>query len=116
MATTTTGTNLTPDIRSPEDVQSTKKKRKEKRWPRNPATGGLMPVDPNQGYTILQVAEYLGASHKFISETFKGWHKAGKDGVVYERKQRPGRIKCRAFMRIKGSAIIAWERERGARR
>ena len=122
MATTTTGTNLTPDIQPPGDPESPDKKkkrdkkRKEQHWPRNPATGSLMPVDPIQGYTILQVAEYFGASHKFISETFIRWHKAGKDGVIYERRLRPGRTRCYSFMRIKGSAIIAWERERGARR
>ena len=79
----TTGTSQT-DVRPLEHAESPEKPKKE-HWPRNAATDGLMPVDPNKWYTVLQVVEYTGTSHKYISETFIRWQQDGKEGVIRKR-------------------------------
>ena len=79
----------------------------------NPPPGGRplqFPIDPNRWYSVQEVALRYGTGDDFVRRTFRARRKNGHEGIKDKYEQKPG-IRRWGFVRIKGSALLAWEQE-----
>ncbi len=68
------------------------------------------PIDPNKWYSVKEVALRYSTGDDYIRRTFRARLKDGHEGIKDEYNQTPGKRRW-GFMRIKGSALLAWEQE-----
>ena len=66
------------------------------------------PIDPNKWYSVKEVALRYSTGDDYIRRTFLRLLQEGREGIVGRYDQKPGRRRY-LFMRIKGSALLAWE-------
>ena len=67
-------------------------------------------VDPNKWYSVQEAALRYSCGDDYVRRTFRARLKNGHEGIKDEYDQKPGKRRW-GFMRIKGSALLAWERE-----
>lgn len=68
------------------------------------------PIQPNQWYSVQEVALRYSCGDDYIRRTFRERKKNGYPGIKDEYKQKPGRRRW-GFMRIQGAALLEWEKE-----
>jgi hypothetical protein len=80
--------------------------------PNEPPVGYRFPtLDPNRWYSVQEAALRYGTGDDFFRRLAEQWCGEGREGVIFRRRKNPGRTRYYTFTRIKGSLLLAWERE-----